>query len=82
MVSVDGKHRVYLLIETELFFYPGVGTRLMFTCMLGRHVTSTVLLVPKTVQKNHCQYPDLSAGADSVAGQLRGDDLKSAPSVA
>ena len=34
-------------IETGLFFfYPG-RTRLMFTCMLGRYVVYTVLLVPK-----------------------------------
>jgi len=35
----------------------------MFTCMLGRCVASTVLLVPK-----------LSEGADSIGGQLRGDN--------
>ena len=35
----------------------------MFTCMLGRCVASTVLLVP-----------NLSEGADSIGGQLRGDN--------
>ena len=36
-----------LSIETELVFYPG-RTRLMFTCVLGRHAASTalILLVP------------------------------------
>ena len=36
----------------------------MFTCVLGRYVASTVLLVPK---------PNMSGGANSVGGQLRGD---------
>ena len=40
--------------------HPGGRTRLMFTCVLGRYVTSTVLLVPK-----------LSEGAHNVGGQLR-----------
>ena len=34
----------------------------MFRCMLGRYVASTVL-----------QVPDLSEGAESVDGHLRGD---------
>ena len=48
-------------IVTELYnilFTP----RLMFTCVLGRCVASTVLLVP-----------NLSEDADSVGGHLRGD---------
>ena len=36
----------------------------MFTWVLGRYVTSTVLA---------CQYPNFSEGADCVGGQLRGD---------
>ena len=43
------------------FFYR-VWMRLIFTCVLGRLVASTVLSVP-----------NLSEGADRVAGQLRGD---------
>ena len=37
--------------------------RLMFTCVLGRYVASTVLSVP-----------NLSEGADRVGGQLRGSE--------
>ena len=48
-------------IETELFSYRGLA-HLMFTCVLGRCVASTVLLVPNP-----------SEGADRVGGQLRGD---------
>ena len=63
--------------------------RLMFTCVLGRLVASTVLSVPKLQAPvydilpleqgagkrcSECeQYPNLSAGADRVGGQLRGD---------
>ena len=38
----------------------------MFTCVLGRYVASTVLLL----------YPDLSEVANSVGGQLRGDKVE------
>ena len=36
--------------------------RLVFTCVLGHYVASTILFVPKP-----------SMGADRVGGQLRGD---------
>ena len=44
--------------KTELFFYSG-RTRLVFTCVFGRYVASTVV--------------SRSEGADGVGGQLRGD---------
>ena len=44
--------------KTELFFYSG-QTRLVFTCVFGRYVASTVV--------------SRSEGADGVGGQLRGD---------
>ena len=45
----------------SFFFYPG-RTRLVFPCMLGRDVASTVLLVPRSL-----------VGGDSVDGQRLGD---------
>ena len=61
MVSVDVEHHVFLLyrdgtpfLSLTLFKTTTATTttkqglaRLVFTCMLGRHVASTVLLVPK-----------------------------------
>ena len=49
------------LNQGRTYFYTG-RTHLMFTCMLGCYVASTVLLAP-----------NLSDGSDSVGGQLHRD---------
>ena len=63
----------------DFYFYPW-QTRLMFTCVLGRCVTSTVLSVPKTLFPNFVSTQTFlrapTASVDSCA------EIKSAPSVA
>ena len=64
---MDVKHHVYLLtlIETELLlFFPPGRTRLKFTCVLGRSVASTVVLVSKPFggrSVNSCAEIEISA---------------------
>ena len=54
----------------NFFFYLG-WTRLMFTCVLGRKVTSTVIIISTQTFRRA-----LTASVDSCA------EIKSAPSVA
>ena len=60
--STNKTKLVRIVTELYNFLFTPRRTRLMFTCVLGRYVASTVLLVP-----------NLSEDADSVGGHPRGD---------